>query len=192
MSLITVVRDVCAVVGVAAPTSVFAGIGTNRTMFEMLANANELAQRIAYDTRDWTALRKMHTFIGANLPNPADPLVPLNPTAFTLPDDYKRMLLTTNMWRSTSTQNPMRFVSDHDEWLRRRNANDSDGWGEWTTFGNEVLMHPGLHLGASVTFMYLAKNCITLASGGVGDRFLSDDDSFRLDERLLKLGMIYN
>ncbi len=62
MILLTVVRDVCAVVGVAAPTSVFATISTNRTMFEMLACANEMAQRIAYDTRDWTAL---HSYVDA-------------------------------------------------------------------------------------------------------------------------------
>ena len=37
-------------------------------MFEMLASANEMAQRIAYDTRDWTALRKQHTFLGVSLP----------------------------------------------------------------------------------------------------------------------------
>jgi hypothetical protein len=30
-----------------------------------------------------------------------------------------------------------------------------------------------------------------LNSGGVGDRFTDDADSFRLDERLLKLGMVW-
>ena len=44
---------------------VFAGINTNRTMFEMLACANEMAQRIAYDTRDWTdAAQRRTTLIG--------------------------------------------------------------------------------------------------------------------------------
>jgi len=32
---------------------------------------------------------------------------------------------------------------------------------------------------------------VSLASGGYGDRFQTDDDSFRLDERLLKLGMTW-
>jgi DNA-binding IclR family transcriptional regulator len=54
MTLLSVVKDVCAVVGVLVPTSVFSNITTNRTMQEMLALANEMAQRIAYDTRDWT------------------------------------------------------------------------------------------------------------------------------------------
>jgi hypothetical protein len=41
-------------VGVVNVTLVFSNITANRTMQEMLALANEMAQRIAYDTRDWT------------------------------------------------------------------------------------------------------------------------------------------
>jgi len=44
---------------------------------------------------------------------------------------------------------------------------------------------------STATFVYLDKNCVVLASGGFGDRFMADGDSFRLDERLLKLGMIW-
>jgi hypothetical protein len=43
----------------------------------------------------------------------------------------------------------------------------------------------------TATFNYLDKNCITLASGGRGDSFMSDLDSFVLDEELLFLGMIW-
>jgi hypothetical protein len=72
-------------------------------------------------------------------------------------------------------------------------ANDQSGHGEWTLFGDEVHIDPGLPPGESVTFLYLEKNCIRLApSGGFSDRFASDDDVFRLDERLLKLGMTYD
>ena len=47
MTLLTVVKDVCATVGVQVPSTVFGGIANNRTMQEMLALANEMAQRIA-------------------------------------------------------------------------------------------------------------------------------------------------
>ena len=216
MSLITVVRDVCAVVGVAAPTSVFAGIDTNRTMFEMLANANEMAQRIAYDTRDWTTLRVEAVLTGDGhwVPPQPDPTAIWTGTSgFDLPANYKRMLLTSSVWRSTSTQQPMLFVSDTDEWMQRRTASHEDGWGEWTIYGGyihvwpimagfipAVIEDPGPPFiparpavpAVTARFAYLDKNCIALASGGVGDRFMSDDDTFRLDERILKLGMIAN
>ena len=64
MTLLTVVKDVCATVGVQVPQTVFGGIANNRTMQEMLALANEMGQRIAYDTRDWTTLKVLATFPG--------------------------------------------------------------------------------------------------------------------------------
>jgi hypothetical protein len=195
MSLIQVVRDVCAVVGVAAPTSVLAAISTNRTMFEMLACANEMAQRIAYDTRDWTMLRTSATLVGdgAYVPPLPDPLAVWTGTSgFDLPANYKRMLLTSNVWRSTDTQQPMSFYPDTDEWLQRRAADEGDNLGEWTIYGGQIHIDPIMAVGVSARFSYLDKNCINLASGGVSDRFASDNDTYRLDERLLKLGMIFN
>ena len=181
MTLLSVVKDVCAVVGVTVPQSVFSNLTGNRTMQEMLALANEMAQRIAYDNRDWTKLRTMATFTGDG-----------TTTTFPLPANYKRMLLTSNVWRSTSTQSPMLFVSDSDEWMQRRASNASDwAWGEWTMLGGNMVIYPAMPVGQTATFGYLDKNCIGLASGGRGDVFMSDDDTFTLDERVLKLGMIW-
>ena len=180
MSLLSVVKDVCAVVGVQQPTSVTSNLAANRTMQEMLALANEMAQRIAYDTRDWTIFRKVQTYSGDGVA-----------AGFNLPANYKRMLLTANVWRSTQTLYPMRFVPDTDEWLNRRSRNYYDAAGEWTMLGGQMLIAPVLATGTSVYFPYLEKNCVNLASGGSGDSFMADADSFRLDERLLKLGMIW-
>jgi hypothetical protein len=181
MTVLQVVRDVCAVVGVTLPQSLFANINSTRTMQEMLANANEMAQRIAYDTREWQVLRKTVTLAGDGAA-----------TAFNLPADYKRMLLTTGLWRSDNTQQPMRFIVDPDEWLRRRNAVETDAWGEWTILGGQLHIFPAMGAGTTAMFVYHDKNCVALASGGYGDRWMGDDDTFRLDERLLKLGMIFN
>ena len=180
MTLLAVIKDVCAVVGVTVPTSVTLNITANRTMQEMLALANEMAQRISYDTRDWTLFRKTQTFTGDGIK-----------TGFPLPADYKRMLLTSNVWRSTSASYPMRFVPDTDEWLNRRAQNWFDPAGEWTMLGGQMLIQPVLAVGITAYFPYLEKNCVALNSGGNGDRFLDDADSFRLDERLLKLGMVW-
>ena len=180
MTLLTVVRDVCAAVGVALPSSVFANLNANRTMQEMVALADEMAQRIAYDLRDWTVLRTAATYPGDGVT-----------TAFDLPANYKRMLLTSNVWRSTSTQEPMMFVSDVDEWVRRRSFNESGAWGEWILMGGRLHIAPAMGVGVSARHSYLDKNCVALASGGFGDAFMADTDSFRLDERLLKLGMIW-
>jgi len=181
MTLLTVVKDVCATVGVQVPQTVFGGIANNRTMQEMLALANEMGQRIAYDTRDWTTLKVLATFPGDGVQ-----------TVFPLPANYKRMLLTANVWSSVNTQTPMMFVPDSDEWIQRRLNNTTEGRGEWTIMGGpQMIIWPAMGLGADARFAYLDKNCVALAGGGFGDSFMADTDSFRLDERLLKLGMVW-
>ena len=182
MTLLSVVKDVCADVGVEIPASVLSGINSNRTMQEMLALATEMAQRIAYDLMDWSRLQVMviPTFTGDGVT-----------TTWTLPSNFKRMLKTAQVWRSTSNQQPMRFISDPNLWLQRRLLNRSDAWGEWIIFGNQMLIWPAMGVGTTATFVYLDKNCIALSPGGVGPAFMNDEDTFLLDERLLKLGMIW-
>jgi hypothetical protein len=178
MSLLEVVQDVCEVVGVERPTTVFGQISSNRTMQEMLACANEIAQRIAGDTREWTQMKAVGTFTG--------PGQQYNP-----PVDFKRLLLTTEFWRSNQTLYPMRFVSDLNEWIQRRARNYTDSRGEWIYHTGKFSLWPPLEPADTATFSYLAKNCIFLFSGGVGDRFTQDGDQFILEERLLKLGMVF-
>jgi hypothetical protein len=180
MTLLSVVKDVCATVGVVVPTSVFTNITNNRTMTEMLSLANEMAQRIAYDNRDWTLLRSVQSNAGDGATQ-----------AFALPADFKRLLLTANMWRSTNTLVPMRFVPDTDQWINRRARNIYDPYGEWTILGGQINIVPVMGAGVTATYAYMAKNCVKLASGGLGDSFQSDSDSYALDERVLKLGMIW-
>jgi hypothetical protein len=139
-----------------------------------------MAQRIAYDERDWTKMRKTVTFTGDGVT-----------AGFNLPADYKRMLLNTNVWRSTQTLYPMRFISDTDEWLNRRARNYYDARGEWTMLGGQMLIAPVMGAGITAYFAYLHKNCVALGGGGLGDNFMADGDSFPLDERVLKLGMIW-
>ena len=180
MTVLTVVKDVCAAVGVMVPSTVFGGINSNRTMQEMVALANEMAQRISYDLRDWTALRAIGTFTGTGVQ-----------TDFPLPANYKRMPVDANVWSSTNTMTPLRFIPAADEWMQRRLRGYTESLGEWTMMGGNMLIQPAVANGATVTFPYLDKNCVRLAAGGYGDSFIADGDSFRLDERLLKLGMIW-
>jgi hypothetical protein len=253
MSLLTVVQDVCAVVGVSRPSSIFSGLNSSRTQQEMLALANEMAQRIAYNTREWGVLTTHVSYTpDMALPQQPPPFLPVNPATyslFSLPADYKRMLLATNVRRKSTPLLVMRFVPDDDEWLMRRAAGYYDARGEWHlsgdvffsvspplfdlrtlppwangahytvservvdaaagTFWANQVDHTSAATGTfaadraahktywteifqdQIFFPYLHKNCITLAAGGAGNTFQNDNDIFRIDERLLKLGMIW-
>ena len=180
MTILGVVRDVCATVGVAIPTSLFASITSNRTMAEMLALANEMAQRTAGDTKDWTALKTYATFQGDGVT-----------TAFDMPADYRRMPTTANVWVSSYGQSPARFIPSSDEWLKRRNNNATLAGSEWTLAGGRMHIIPAMGADTTASFVYLSRNCVALASGGFGETFMDDADRYVLDERLLKLNMIW-
>jgi hypothetical protein len=182
MSLLSVVQDVCGAVGVLMPTTVMSGINANRTMQEMLALANEMAQRIAYDTREWTALMTAAQIPGDGVA-----------TSFLLPANFKRMMLNTNVYRLSSPTQPMRFIPDYNEWVSRGlSYATNSAYGEWIIIGGSIYVRPTVSSTDTLHFTYLDKNCVNIIpGGGVGDRFLNDTDTFRLDERLLKLGMTW-
>lgn len=180
MPLLDVVQDVCMVVGVEKPTGIFVNINNVRTQQELLACANETAQRTAYDFREWTTLKQVATLVGDGTAE-----------AFNLPANYKRMLLRADVWRSSTPGVPMRFIPDLNEWIDRRARSWFDSRGEWIIYGGQIHVQPIMGVGVHATFPYLDKNCVTLNSGGFGTSFLNDADAFRLDERLLKLGMIW-
>jgi hypothetical protein len=254
MSLRFLVDNVCRVVGVHQMPSVINNTLNPRTAAEMLYCASEMAQRIAYDTREWNLLKKTYTFVGDGVLDQVTGIM-TGTEAFNLPADFKRMLLTSQVWRSTSALQPMVFYPDTDQYLQRRAAGYVGSFGEWTIYGGKMHIWPIMsapvntlsvwkngvsyavnakacddaygtaswkalvaHISApsgtfaadratnptywtsiapvmtpavTARFSYLDKNCISLASGGFGDHFISDDDTFRLDERLLALGMIW-
>jgi hypothetical protein len=152
-------------------------------MQEMVTIANGMAQRISGDTREWSRMKTIGTFTG-----PGD--------AFTPPSDFRRQLLTTEIWSSVNVNYPLRYISDLNEWMQRRARNYSDSRGEWTNYGGQVHIAPALAAGQTVTFPYLSRNCVEQRSptgivNALSDTFASDLDTFMLDERLLKLGMIF-
>jgi hypothetical protein len=195
MTLLSVVRDVCACVGVDSPTAVVGATATDRTMFEMLALANETVDSITADTRDWKTLIKTVVLTGDGVINSSG--VWVGTEAFPLPADYRRLLKAGNLWRSSSTIQPMRFFPDTDEWMQRRAANYVDGRGEWTIYGGAIHIQPIMGAATSkapaitARFAYLSKNSIALAAGGFGDRFAADGDTFLLPERVFRLGMVW-
>lgn len=188
MTVHSVVDEVCSFVGVREPKgSIFVPSSQDRTAWEMVKLANEMAQRIAYDTREWQMLRSRCTFTGYE-----DAPGVLH-QSWDMPADYQRMLKTAQVWRSTWTTGPLAFVSDPDDWLRHEIQNHPYFGGEWTLEGNQMLIRPALAIGETVKFYYLRNGCVRRAppATGFNDRFLVDDDTFVLPERLLKLGMIW-
>ena len=189
MTVQSVIREVCSFVGVRPPNgSVFVSPYADRTAWEFVQLANEMAQRIALDTRDWQALRQIATLGGTGA------------EANNLPANFHRLLKNSNIWRSSNTNAPMTFVSDPEDWLRGRLQPYTSPMGEWMIEGGQMYIRPALAAAVvgppavpaeMAQFYYLRNTCIRLNSGGFGTEFTNDADTFVLPERLLKLGMIW-
>lgn len=172
MTVLSVARDVALSVGISYPVAVFSS--TDRDMREMQTVANEAARMIAA-AHDWQALRRVQTVTGDGQ---AD--------AFDLPADYDRMPYGAKLW-SSRYRDEMTHVVQADDWL------SFDVWpigalyGVWSIFGGQMHVRPTMAVGETVKFFYQRSDIVSTGQAV----FTLDTDTFRLDERLLKLAMVY-
>lgn len=178
MAILDVIQDACTVIGLTVPTAVFSQ--SDRELVELKSLANEMAQRIAFDGRDWTKLKVLGTLTGDGTAQ-----------SFDLPGDYKRMLKKAALWPSASPYAPFTHYPDSDQWLGITVQNFQNLVGAWTMIGEQVLIKPAIPNLATAQFYYLTNKIIRDKDGVAKVSFTADDDVFRLDERVLKLGMIW-
>jgi hypothetical protein len=175
MTILAVCQDAAAVIGLEVPTLVFGS--TEREHVELGALANEMAKRIAFDTHDWTLLKTVATITGTG-----------SAEDFALPSDYRRMLKKARLWPSSSPYSSLTHYPDADEWLGISVQAFTPVIGAWTLLGGRIAIKPTLASAATVKYMYLSNAII---AGADATQFIADEDTFKLDERVLKLGMIW-
>ncbi|ESX13624.1 MULTISPECIES: hypothetical protein [unclassified Mesorhizobium] len=178
MTILSVIKDVCTVIGLTVPTAVFSS--TDREHIELQSLANEMAQRIAFDTRDWTKLKTLATLTGDGVS-----------TGLNLPADYQRMLKKARVWPSASPYTSLTHYPDSDEWLGLAVQNFQILVGAWTMIGDQIQIKPAIPNLATAQFYYLTNKIVKDKDGATKAAFTADDDVFRLDERVLKLGIIW-
>lgn len=179
MTILAVIQDACTVIGLDVPDAVMAS--TEREHVELRALANTMAKRIAHQTRDWTLLKQLATLTGDGVAE-----------SFPMPADYKRMLKKASIWPSNTPMTPLTHYPDTDAWLQIDVQNFTPVCGAWTLIGDRLHIKPVLAAGVTAKFFYLSKLIITPNGGGdpVAE-FSNDGDTFRLDEEVLKLGIIW-
>src|SRR5215831_13317246 len=164
MSLLSVVQEVCQVIGVEQVSTLFGNLNTERTQQELLALAQEMAKRIAFDTRDWTTLTTSATFAGDGVT-----------TSFPLPVTFQRMLLDGNLWLSSMLNTPATFIVSYDEWLRRTMTNYWPFTASYTFNGGNILIQPPLGVGVTASLAFI-ENRIVNKDGKFIGAFQSDTD----------------
>ncbi len=177
-TILQVIQEVCPVIGLAVPQAVFSS--TAREHIELQALANEMAARIATDTHDWTRLKTLCTLTGDGTAE-----------SFDLPEDYARMLKQAKVWPSTNFFTPLVHYLDTDKWLGDSVLGIQRPVGAWTLIGNQIYIQPALPDATTASFYYISSLYALSKEQEDMSSFTKDDDSFKLDNRVLKLGMIW-
>jgi hypothetical protein len=177
--ILSIIQQVAPVIGLRVPTAVLGS--TEREHIELSSLANEMAQRIAFDlSYDWSVLKRYAEFTGDGASE-----------SFLFPDDYRRMLKKARLWPSAYPQATLSHYPDSDQWLGMEVQKFQSIIGGWTIIGDRVYIKPVVGNGASVKFFYISTQIVKDSTGTPKSGFTSDDDTFILDNRILKLGMIW-
>ncbi len=176
MTIRSVARDACKVIGLTVP-DVLVG-STDRQYVELVMIAQEMAERIARG-HEWQKLSRMHTLTGDG-----------STEDFDLPSDYDRMLVKSQLW-SSSLETPLSPISDLDKWLGLDVQSFDFVVNAWTLYGGQVHIKPALASAVTAKFFYQSNLIVAPEAGNNKATFTADSDTFRLDEQLLKLGIIW-
>ena len=177
MTILTVMQAVTPVIGLTVPDSVISS--TEREHVELTALANEMAKRIAL-AHDWQLLSTVETITGDG-----------STEAHSLPSDYDRMPKRAQVW-SSSLETPLSRISSIDRWLGLDVQSYDYVINAWIIYGGQIHIKPALANAVTAKYFYQSNLIITPNGGGSNQTsFTNDGDTFRLDEDLLKLGMIW-
>lgn len=152
----------------------------DKLMIELADLVNETAAAIM-KAHDWRKLTILKTQAGDGTTE-----------EFSLPSDYDRMPLKSNVY-STRSQLPLARARDLDQWIEFQLTGFVGAPGVWTMIGNKIGIKPALTASESAKYYYIS-NLIASADDGATftkSAFDTDSDVFILPDRLLTLGLIW-
>jgi len=176
MTILSVARDVCLVIGLDQPDT-FMG-ATDREYLELARVARDTAVMIA-SAFDWQKLQAIHTITGDG-----------SSEEFAMPEDYDRMVETADMWSSRWIWSIM-HVANPNDWLQMQVVPYTALTGQWIIYGGNFHFLPVMDATETVKFFYVSKNIVEDDAGNPKETFTDDADTYRLSEKLLELGMIW-
>lgn len=178
MSLLTIIKDAAAEIGIPAPATV---IGNTQVIpTKLLRYANKTGVALMKEPRSgWQMLRKESSFTA---------IAGETQTGF-LPSDFDRFVPET-MWNRDDVfhiTGPIGAV----EWQGLKANNYNDPARKFIKRGNAILMVPIFKGGESIAFEYVSNEWCQ-SSGGTGQTaWAADTDVGVLDEELMTRGVIY-
>lgn len=171
---LTIAQDAAVKLGLDRPSALFSS--NDRTERELRRAMVEATDKIVH-AHDWQLLKTVETHTGDG-----------STTTYALPSDYLRMPLDANVW-SSKWQHPLYQISPED-WLNLDVKDFDPATGAWTIYGGNFVYTPALASDETAKFFYISENAVAPASGSNKAALTADDDTFRLDDRVLELMLV--
>lgn len=146
---------------------------------EMADLANEVAADLMRSV-DWRVLTQLNVFNGDGVER-----------GFPLPVDYDRMVTGGDVFRPDWATWRYTPAADLNQWRDLLNGQPTVVPGFWIILDGLMSFAPIISLGDSAQFYYISKNIVLGADSSLKPAFTGDDDTLRVDERLLTLGLIW-
>lgn len=175
MNILQIVQAATLSIDVDRPQVLFTS--TDRTALELIDTVNTAALQIL-DEYDWQRLIRTATITGDGVL-----------TAFPLPDDYSRMVKDASLVGPNWRFYPAQQMQDFNHWLELMDYPVATWEQRWMVFGGNLNIMPIMPLNTPLSYGYISTSIV---GGPDLSTFTTDDDTFVLDDELLRLGIIWN
>jgi hypothetical protein len=175
MSLLSLVQDACALVGLDVPMAVASSTDPTYTQFMYLAQfeGDELSRRYK-----WREQKVAADFTGDGIT-----------TTWALPEDFDRF--TTEQRRESSILLGLDGPVSDDEFLDAQVRGFNPTIPYYRLFNGNIETTPAVADGQQVRFEYISSYWITDNMGVAKARFTADSDLSLLPDRLVTLGLVW-
>lgn len=176
MTILSVFQAAAPFIGLDVPDAVVTS--TTREHVELTAVAADMADKIA-KAYPWQLFKRLASYTGDG-----------STEDFSLPTDFDWMPDGNDIF-SSDNDRPLAKVAFENDWLAQLEQDFSPVPGNWIIYGGQLHIREALGSGITARHFYQSNLIIAPASGSNKTAFTADTDTFRLSERLLKLGIIY-
>lgn len=176
MTLLTLIQRATDHIGIPRPSSVINS--TDQQVRQLLALANEEGEELAR-RHAWRRLIVDTTFTSV--------AAETQPNA--IPADFDRFVNET-FFNRTQMRELVGPLTD-EEWQRYKATTAPVVLDGFRTIGGDLQLLPAPPAGQTYAYSYVSRNWCQSAGGDGQDAWTADNDTPRLDERLIRLGLIW-
>jgi hypothetical protein len=181
MTIISCAQDAAVKLNRPKPASLFTS--TDAFAAELLLAAKEVAESLVKEEHDWRSLTSLATCQG-DASTISFPLATVAP-------GYERLTKGGKLHSLRFRNATFRAAQDLDEWLFFKDNLLVGSPGNWVILNGSVQIFPPMPVNDTARFYYISNMYANSAGGAAQASFLADTDTFALDERLLRLGIVW-